>query len=66
MIESDADYWLRRWIQSERERDEAISALQGLWDYACTGASMSDVNTYEQPQFVEARRLLDRRTTDSV
>lgn len=40
------------------ERDALASALSGIWSYATLGASLTDVNTYEQPQFVAARKAM--------
>lgn len=42
-----------------RQNEELLNALAGLWEYACTGASVTDVSTTEQHQFVTAARLLE-------
>jgi len=42
-----------------RQNQELLDALAGLWSYACTGASVTDVSTTEQHQFVTAARLLE-------
>jgi len=42
-----------------RQSQELLAALDGLWSYACTGASVTDVDTTEQPQFVAAALLLE-------
>ena len=62
---SDVDYASKgvyilalRCDQLLKERDEAAEALKGIFSYACTGASMSDVNTFEQPQFIRARAVM--------
>ena len=42
-----------------QQNQELLDALAGLWSYACTGASVTDVSTTEQHQFVTAARLLE-------
>jgi len=42
-----------------RQNQELLDALAGLWEYACIGASVTDVRTTEQHQFVTAARLLE-------
>ncbi len=37
---------------------DLLAALKGIMDYAATGARVSDVDTTEQPQFVNAYAAL--------
>ncbi len=46
----------------ERQRDttsDVITALKRIMRYANAGASVLDVNTREQPEFVNANRIID-------
>ncbi len=46
------------------EKSELIEALRGVWQYATTGAQVTDVNTHEQHQFVTARAVLKKHGVD--
>jgi transposase len=39
---------------------ELVQALHGIMDYAYTGAAVRDVDTTEQPQFVQAKAALEK------